>query len=322
MKLLYVVAPAHSGSTLSDCILGSHPSFVSAGELRFLRWQLERSQLVQGSVADNSLCTCLRDWSDCEFWSEVFVALKDKTGVDISVDPSELDLNFFGSFSLADKGGYQRDFTDRLTGLIFKHWLIHGLPVSLIRWLDRSVQNQIENNWKLLDTMSEVAGREVVINSSKRLVEALLLQQYRPNDVWILFLNRDIRRIAASQKKMAIRRGQQFSVRTVLKQSTVYRRQVLQCMNSVPELNYIESTYEEIVSGPSDFLSKVVQQMSVDSDYKIQSNSSFWFDPANQHMVDGNAMRYRGKQAVKMDDRWRQTLDERELHEIENWTFS
>ena len=44
MKLVYIIAQGHTGSTLMDCILGTHPEFISNGELMYLNWQLERTK--------------------------------------------------------------------------------------------------------------------------------------------------------------------------------------------------------------------------------------------------------------------------------------
>lgn len=53
MKLIYIIAQGHSGSTLTDCILGTHPDVVSSGELRYINWQLERTKGVH--IGENSV---------------------------------------------------------------------------------------------------------------------------------------------------------------------------------------------------------------------------------------------------------------------------
>lgn len=95
MKVVYIIAQGHSGSTLADCILGTHPDFISSGELRYLNWQLYRTMNKRASVKGQNICTCNKDFRECSFWSQVFQEIQNKTGCDIVSDPTSFDTAYF-----------------------------------------------------------------------------------------------------------------------------------------------------------------------------------------------------------------------------------
>ena len=57
--LVYVGGYSRSGSTISDVILGNHPSIFSAGELCFL---------PEDWIAKDRKCTCGQKYHECAFW--------------------------------------------------------------------------------------------------------------------------------------------------------------------------------------------------------------------------------------------------------------
>jgi hypothetical protein len=83
MKLIYIISQGHSGSTLLDCILRTHPEFLSSGELFYLNWQIAKTIKKKPTVEDQNICSCLKDFKDCDFWSKVFKSIKQKSGQDI-----------------------------------------------------------------------------------------------------------------------------------------------------------------------------------------------------------------------------------------------
>ena len=89
----------HSGSTLADCILGTHQEFMSTGEMIFLGHQLDRTKNSTGSLSNQDVCTCEEKFTDCPIWSRVIENIKQKTNIDIEqdnsdfyIDPSKLHL--------------------------------------------------------------------------------------------------------------------------------------------------------------------------------------------------------------------------------------
>ena len=320
MKLIYILSQGHSGSTLTDSILGTHPDFISSGELTYLNWQLARTKGVKATVSAQNICSCKQDFRECEYWSQVFELLKEKTGTDIVFDPLSFDTAFFGKFAYQNRGGFARNFSEKVKGYLFREWLEKGNRLNKIDWLEPKVNSWIKNNWLLYETMAEVAKKPIVIDSSKDLLIALLTQQYKPDDVYILFLHRSVKGLASPYKKLSKKAGNPFFISTVIQSNQKFENRVKK-YKKIKNLNYLDDEYEQIVKNPADFVSRVVQKTGAKLNYDKQLNNQFYIDPSKQHLVAGNPMRYRGKQLVSYDASWKKNLTESEIKELEKCIF-
>lgn len=317
MKLVYIIAQGHSGSTMADCILGTHPDFISSGELRYLNWQVHRTKEGTSSVKGQDICTCENDFRKCPFWSKVFSSIKQKTGKDLVTDPTSFDTAYFNQFAYQDWDGFTRSFYDRIRAYITRECIEQGWSYRLLPW-SVEIDRWLHNNWIIYETMSEVGERSVVVDSSKHLMIALLLQQYKPKDVTILFLHRSVEALAASAKRWAAKKGKEADLRAVVQGKQQFEKRVAKYKRKIKELQYIDITYEEMVYEPAFFLDSLVHALGVDSKYQKQQNESFFIDPSKQHLVAGNPMRYRGRQQIRYDERWKEELSEEELSFINN----
>lgn len=316
MKLIYIISQGHSGSTLLDCILGSHSGIQSSGELRFLNWQLDRTINTEPSVENQSICTCEKDFRDCSFWGKVINKLRSKTGVDIGKKPKDFDTAYFGQFSYRDRGGDYRNFVSKIKKYVFRIWVEQGWRFSTIMWLEPKVKEWLKNNWLLYEAMSETAGKSVIVDSSKHLLIALLLQQYKPDDVTILFVHRSLEGLASSSKRKAVKNNQNFLLDKVIQEKRIFEVRVKKYKENVKGIKFIDVDYEHFTQYPSSFLKQIVETMGLDEQFDYQDNEKFTFIPADQHLVAGNPMRYRGKQHVKYDERWKGELNAEELQRI------
>src|SRR5690606_11342780 len=169
MKLIYIIAQGHTGSTLMDCILGTHPDFISSGEMRYLNWQLLRTENKVASVQSQDICSCQKDFRQCDYWSKVFKRLKIKSGKDIVANPQSFDIAYFNQFSFQNRDGLMPSFTDKTKGYLVREWLELGKPLKYIAWIEPKIGKWLENNWLLYETMSEIANKPFVVDSSKHL---------------------------------------------------------------------------------------------------------------------------------------------------------
>ena len=316
MKLIYILSQAHSGSTLTDCILGTHPDFISSGEMTYLNWQLHRTKETKSSTEAQNCCTCEQDFRNCEFWSKVFDKIKNKTGKDIVIDPESFDTAYFGKFSYQNRGGFKKGILDKTKGYIFRKWIENGYSFKKIYWLEPKVKLWVENNWLLYETMSEVAQKPVVVDSSKDLRIALLMQQYKPKDVYIFFIHRDPKGLASSYKKWSNKKGKIFSVKDSIKSKHKFER-LVDKYKRIKGLSCFDFDYEHIVQYPTDIINEVVREIGANTNYSEQSNKEFYIDPSKQHLVAGNPMRYRGKQLVRYDESWKKHLSDEEIKLID-----
>lgn len=318
MKLVYVIALGHSGSTLIDCILGTHPDFFSSGELRYLNWQLERTKACKATVQAQNICTCGDYFRNCKFWSRVFKRIHEQTGYNIVESPRSFDTAYFKQFSDQNRGGFKRRLPDKIKGTVVRHWLEQGWPLKRIAWIAKQLPVWLSNNWLLYEFMSEVSGKPVIVDSTKHLTIALLLQQYRPQDVTILFVHRKVEGLVGSAKRWARKANQTYSLSDVVQSYQKFQQRVDLYKKNISDLSYIEVNYEDFVAKHADFLEQMVSKMDVCARYSRQTNSEFYIDPSLLHIVAGNPMRYKGRQLVKYDDRWKTELTEMERTRLQN----
>ena len=314
MKLVYIISQGHSGSTLTDCILGTHPDFVSSGELCYLNWQLYRTLNTSGSIQEQNVCTCGKDFRACSFWSKVFIRIKEQTGKDIVNHPESFDTAFFGMFSFQERGGFERKFMDKVKSYSIREWLERGNSLSSISWLEPKITGWLKNNWLLYTAMAETANKKVVVDSSKDLRIALLLKEYKPKDVYVLFIHRDVKGLAASSKKLSENHGKTFSLDKIVREKVKFEKTVAR-VKKIKGINYMDFNYEDIVSQPASFLEEVVKLVEVNPIYTKQAGA-FFIDPSIQHLVAGNPMRYKGKKEVVFDNSWEKKLNSQELEQI------
>ena len=74
MKIIYVVGLEHSGSTLTDHLLSSHPRILGLGEIAsfFSPPHMKRYMNKWGGYPETSSCSCENDWEQCDFWGKIF----------------------------------------------------------------------------------------------------------------------------------------------------------------------------------------------------------------------------------------------------------
>jgi len=66
LPLLYIAGSSHSGSTLLDLLLGSHPDIESVGEAKKIA-----AVAAKMRAGGHPLCTCRREVAECPFWRNV-----------------------------------------------------------------------------------------------------------------------------------------------------------------------------------------------------------------------------------------------------------
>lgn len=98
LSLIYIIGRGHSGSTLLDVLLGSHPNITGLGELKWLSDKKKRKgkSRVEG-------CACgASSISDCPFWIKVDRKLQATHSLRLEeLDLRSNDLDTFRSHNLA-----------------------------------------------------------------------------------------------------------------------------------------------------------------------------------------------------------------------------
>jgi len=72
---VFIASLGHSGSTLLDLMLGSHPRLVSLGEVH---------ATIARAAEKQNVCTCGKAADDCPVWGPVLAAVRKRLAADVA----------------------------------------------------------------------------------------------------------------------------------------------------------------------------------------------------------------------------------------------
>lgn len=293
MKVLYVCSAARCGSTLTDMFLGGHPQATSLGEVNFLA----------KAIRVGERCSCGALVRDCPDWQAVFKRLA-PWGFDPQ-QPYRFRLWDAVAWTYVDQAHQTRGF---LAGVrMRKSWMaLRDLLPEGVRShcpVPPAYEQALVNKMRLYEAVAAAWDKEVVIDSSKNVREAVELYRRDPDTVRILLVTRDGRGVYLSRRSSG--RDREESVRGWL---SYYGRALALLEKHVPAEARMQLKYEDIASAPRragetlcDFVGLRFQE------------SMLQLDGAVRHMVNGNATRFAPGKGIKLDERWRQDLQPAEL---------
>ena len=311
MKVIQIISPGHSGSTILDIVLGSNDQLVSSGELRKLPWQVQRSVDGEVSIKRQNICTCLRSFDECDFWGKVLDNIASITGIDIKKSPEEFEISFFGEF-----GHYlhtkRPSIKQRAQGKVYRLLLQNNKLSRSVMRSNKTISKILDNNWMLFDQMSKVSGKQIIIDSSKDIKRALLLHNDKPEQVYFLFLNRDLNGHLSSLKRRNKSLKLKKSSEDILYDIVKFRKRVKRII-SERDINYLDVNYEDVISDPLSFYDRLSELVGIDvsPDLNLARNSKV--NTKKMHLVAGNPTRYKGEMYLKLDDRWKDELNDEDI---------
>ena len=307
MKLAYILAASHSGSTLLSMLLGSHLQIATIGEMKF-------SPKAIGDI-NRYRCSCGAFIVQCEFW------LKVKEGMARRGHP--FDLANAGTDYRASESPYVR----RLLGPMHRGRFLEGVR-DLALAMSRTWRTQLpvahQRNAALAATITEITKSEVVVDSSKIGVRLKYLLRNPELDVRVIRLIRDGRAVAltymdparfADAQDPARRAGGTGGDRVherlpMARAAWEWRRcneEAEHILRGLTRSQWIEVRYEDYCRDPNAALGRLQQFLGLES-----GRSPGMFRVVQQHIV-GNGMRLDTTSEIQLDERWRESLTGAEI---------
>ncbi len=305
-KLSYILAASHSGSTLLSMLLGTHPRIATIGEMKL-------SARSMGNL-DCYRCSCGNLIRECAFWQKIKNGMTDRG--------FSLDLAAAGTDYREVESGYARRLlaaTHR--GGFLEHVRDVALSVSPV-W--RSQLSCIHRrNAALAATVARIAGAKVVVDSSKNPVRLKYLLRNSELDVKVIRLLRDGRAVAltamdtaayADASDPALRGGGGGSSNnerlSMFEAAHRWRRSIEEAEHVLARMDrsrLIEVRYEDYCCDPDGTLDRLHRFLGVEPVRRPQE-----FRSIEQHVV-GNGMRLDTTSEIRLDERWRDVLNEDHL---------
>lgn len=287
--VISIIGSGHSGSTVLDIVLGSHPNIAGVGELH----KLPRAGWV---LDDDRRCACGSPVHECAYWTRVFarwIALVGRDG------PRRY---------LALQHTYERS--------------IRSLPRLLIeeRRPSSRFMTYSEITAALYEAIRDVTGTSAIVDSSKNPVRTYALLANPRLDVRVIHLVRDGRGVVWSKLK-SFGKDVQAGVRSD-RQPTRPARTTLHWVLANLESEWVAKradpthtlrvAYESFVEHPDRVLRQISRVVGEDLGPLADAvGRGVAMDP--YHLVGGNRVRMSGAVALRPDVEWMVKLPSRDV---------
>lgn len=305
IKLVYLLAASHSGSTLLALLLGSHPDVCTVGEIKMT---------ALGDL-DQYRCSCRQPIMQCSFWNAISKNMG-KRGL-------EFDLTRPGTHFKSQISGYVNRLLKPLHRGPALEWF-RDLALAFSPAWRKELPKIMNQNRALLECISEQTGRNVIVDSSKIGLRLKYLLREPSIDIRVVRLVRDGRAVSltyvdparfADAKDPNFRGGgsggdrhcEQLAMASAAREWKRSNEEAESILNSLDPSQWIRIHYEELCAAPEATLSKVFSFLGLPIN-QISSD----FRSAGNHIV-GNGMRLDSTSEISLDERWRTELNAADL---------
>lgn len=287
-RVVYVAGSGHTGSTLLALLLNGHPDIACTGETAI------KPKIRRRGRESVHQCSCGALVAECPFWKDVF-AIVQRHGY-------EFDSNHWTNDYRFERPLAQRTLNRLCTspsGRNFVRWAAGHLPLYRER-----VARIDEINVAFIRAVLQVSRATVFADTSKRLPRLIHLLRIPDLDVRVVLLVRDVRGYAASAKRRGL---------PVIHAARTWKRD--QCAMAdiaaglSPERVH-RLRYEDICADPGATLSALWRFCGV-----ADVNPPVAVE-ASRHHVLGNSMRMAGQIRIRLDQSWKERLDQHEADRV------
>ena len=306
-QLAYLLAASHSGSTLLAMLLGAHADACTAGELK----------ATHLGDTDSYCCSCLQRIRDCDFWKQISGAMASRGYLGF-----EITCAGTNAFEI------ESTYAQRLLAPLYRGGVLEStrdLALSFSpRWRARLADSN-RRNLALIDSLLEVTGAKVVIDSSKIALRLKYLLQIPALDLRVIRVIRDGRAVSltytdewnfADSSDPRMRNGGSGTRRppprsSMAEAANEWKRSNESCdalIARLPVTQWTEIHYENLCADPDGSLKHLAAFLNLDPE-----RVNLDFRARTQHVI-GNGMRMDTTSEIRLDERWRSHLSNDDLH--------
>lgn len=305
IRVAYILAASHSGSTLLTMLLNAHSEVCTVGELK---------ATSLGDV-DRYRCSCKRKIKECYFWNSIAKVMTER-GFDFDISKPGTDIRSGAS-----------PYVLRLLRPLHRGSYLEGIRDLFLQfsltW--RTQLPRIQSiNTALMDSVLCQTNKKVIADSSKIGIRLKYLLRNPNLDIKIIRLIRDGRAVSltyinpatfADAQDSSLRGGgvggrresERLSMEQAAREWRRSNEEAEALLNQVKKTQWIEIRYEDLCQAPEKTLAFIFSFFGVSND---QINLDF---RAAEHHIIGNGMRLDGNCHIVLDDRWKTQLSRAQL---------
>ncbi|MEJ2647660.1 MAG: sulfotransferase [Sedimentisphaerales bacterium] len=311
LRLVYILAASHSGSTLLSMLLNSHPQIITSGELK----------LSSRAIGDTSRyrCSCGEFINQCVFWQKIKEGMRSR-GLEFDIADAHMDYSAMDS-----------KFVRRLLKPLHRGFVLENLRDSALK-LSSVWRKQLPEIQKritaFISTILETSGAEVVVDSSKTDLRLKYLMRNPELDIKVIHLIRDGRGVALTYMNPAefadagnqeLRAGgaggNRDNERLIMSQAAREWKRSNEAAQNVlrrfDDSRRIEIRYEQLCRDTDSTLKQLFEFIGLNNDLRNKNFRSV------EHHIVGNGMRLDTTSDISVDERWKSELTKNDLHTFE-----
>jgi hypothetical protein len=247
---------------------------------------------------DEYRCSCGEKILECDFWRAVTAKMLAKDfKFDVAHFNTKYELGIHPYIRHLRTGSFRNNNWEAVRDYIFRLW-----PGQTHQLEKIGARNQA-----LVESVLEVAGKSVFLDSSKYHMRINQQLQYTSLDIKVIHLVRDARGVVNSMLNYSKKLTPQAAARLWVNGNHNIERQ----LRVLPEDKYLRVRYEDMCRDLPQTLERLHFFCGVEPEPIIDD-----FRSVPQHIV-GNKMRLRSSSEIKLDERWRTELTEGKLREVD-----
>lgn len=282
-RLLYILAPSFSGSTLLTYLLAQHPEIATIGELKASIRDVRRYR-----------CSCGEPIVQCGFWRQVQDACR-REGMEFSVE--RFDTALEGRSWLGN----------RLICSTPRGPMFELLRLTLMRCVPsarQDLEQKLRRNYAISEVIRAIQGGALFLDGSKNAMRLLHFIRSGLWDLRVVYLHRDGRGVINSMMKhfgLGVERAGAEWAHMV--------RQLEHMRNRLRPPMVRDLKYEDLCSRPKESLQETFSWLGLES-IPVATDG---FKQGDFHIL-GNNMRLDALSEIRLDERWRTELSAGEQH--------
>ncbi|MCC6603867.1 MAG: sulfotransferase [Anaerolineae bacterium] len=290
IPFVFLTAHAFSGSTLTSFLMGMHPEIATVGELTGPAQHLDLAAYP---------CSCGRLFQQDPFWQAVATAVN-QYGLSYSLT-NYLDTRF----ELSRNPVWQRLLAGSFRSskleaardqLLFALW-----PSQLARLKEQARRNEL-----FARAILDVTEKSIFLDTAKDPMRIRYLPLAPNLDLYVIHLVRDVRGVVASIRS----RHPETNVETAVRSWIARENNINRLLKTVPANRQIQVSYEDLVTNTLPTLNRLFIFLGAQPFETLNNYRE------TEHHILGNKMRKRQSSEIKLDEKWRTALSEKQLQLI------
>lgn len=290
IPFVFLTSHAFSGSTLTSFLMGMHPEIATVGELTGPARRIDLHSYP---------CSCGRLFQQDPFWQEVATAVN-HYGLSFSLD-NYLDTRF----ELSANPIVQRMVAGSLRSSLLEA-ARDRLIFALLPGQRSRLKEQARRNELFARAILDVTGKSIFLDTSKDPMRIRYLPLAPNLDLYVIHLVRDVRGVVASIRS----RHPETNVETAVRSWIAREKNINRLLETVPANRQIQLNYEDLVTDTLPTLNKLLAFVGAQPLNALGDYREF------EHHILGNKMRKRRSSEIKLDEKWRTALSEKQLQTI------